>query len=241
VDALLHCFVNAKANSFENLLDPFLKLCRLSTAVTINIAKAQFIRRIIDKLSASKAVVRLNLLRILRAVCEVHPNRIVLVERYGLYDIVRRLSRDDGAVLVRELAREILPTLKPALKPVMNRSSSHIRNSSILPVSSGRLSPSVASNGSGSRVGSPGIRGTSPVGAIGLSPPKAGIVPKKRIRRTASETSPNIQPSVFTPPTPGLTGAMRTPMVRQKSKTQLGDFQWRSPSMEGRQNADTTR
>ncbi|KAI0770584.1 kinase-like protein [Fomes fomentarius] len=117
LDALLRCFVQAKANSFENLLDPFLKIFRISTSITIGVAKSQFFKRLIDKLGSSKAVVRLNLLRILRTVCDVHPNRAVLVERYGIYDIVAKLSQDDVAVLVRELAREIVPTLAPALKP----------------------------------------------------------------------------------------------------------------------------
>ncbi|KAF8583337.1 kinase-like protein [Ramaria rubella] len=113
IQALLKSFVTAKAYSFENLLDPFLKICRISTNVTINIAKAEFFHRIIDRLSHSKAVVRLNLLRILRTVCDVHPDRACLVERYGIYDIVEKLSRQDGAVLVRELAREIIPVVTP--------------------------------------------------------------------------------------------------------------------------------
>jgi len=121
LDALLRCFVHAKSNSFENLLEPFLKICRISTGLTIGIAKSQFFRRIIDKLGHSKAVVRLSLLRILRTVCDAHPNRAMLVERYGIYDIVLRLSKEDGAVLVRELAREIVPALAPALKPVSSR------------------------------------------------------------------------------------------------------------------------
>jgi len=109
--------VTAKANSFENLLDPFLKICRISNDVTIGIAKSQFFKRVIDRLGHSKPVVRLNLLKIVRAVCEVHPNRAILVERYGIYEIVAKLSKEDGAVLVRELAREIMPTLAPVLKP----------------------------------------------------------------------------------------------------------------------------
>lgn len=123
LEALLKCFVSAKSNSFENLLDPFLKMFRLSTGITIGVAKSQFFKRIIDKLSHSKAVVRLNLLRILRTVCEAHPNRAMLVERFGIYDIVSKLSQEDGAVLVRELAREIVPSLAPALKPISSRSS----------------------------------------------------------------------------------------------------------------------
>jgi hypothetical protein len=117
LDALLKCFVSAKAGSFENLLDPFLKICRLSTPIAIGIAKAQFFKRITEKLGNSKAVVKLNLLRILRTVCDVHPNRALLVERYGIHETVASLRRNDGAVLVRELAKEIEPSLAPALKP----------------------------------------------------------------------------------------------------------------------------
>ncbi|KAH7920294.1 hypothetical protein BV22DRAFT_1198990 [Leucogyrophana mollusca] len=123
LNALLKCFVSAKANSFENLLDPLLKICRISTNITIGLAKSQFFKRIIDRLGHSRAVVKLNLLRILRTVCDVHPNRAMLVERYGLHEIVSKLSKDDGAVLVRELAREILPALAPALKPAAGKSS----------------------------------------------------------------------------------------------------------------------
>ncbi|KAG1853534.1 hypothetical protein C8R48DRAFT_777045 [Suillus tomentosus] len=122
LEALLKCFVTAKANSFENLLDPLLKICRISTPLTIGLAKSQFFKRIIDRLNHSRAVVRLNLLRILRTVCDVHPNRAMSVERYRLHEMVMKLSKDDGAVLVRELARETPPALAPALKPVGNRS-----------------------------------------------------------------------------------------------------------------------
>ena len=117
LEALLKCFVSAKANSFEGLLDPLLKICRLCTKIAIGIAKAQFFKRVVDRLGHSKALVRLNLLRIVKTVCDVHPNRAVLVEKYGIYEIVAKLSKEDGAVLVKELAREIMPTLAPALKP----------------------------------------------------------------------------------------------------------------------------
>ena len=125
IEALVRCFVNSKANSFENLLEPILKITRLSTPVTLGIAKLpSFFKRIIDRLGHhTKALVRRNLLRVLKAVCDVHPNRALLVERYGLLGVVERLSKSDGAVLVRELAREIVPTLKPGLKGKSDLSS----------------------------------------------------------------------------------------------------------------------
>jgi hypothetical protein len=118
VDALLRCFVSSKANSFENLVEPLLKITRASTPVTIAISsKSQFFKRLLDRLTNhGKAVVRLNLLRILRGVCDIHPNKAILVDKYGLGSVVEKLSREDGAVLVRELAREIAPTLETALK-----------------------------------------------------------------------------------------------------------------------------
>ncbi|KAF7767933.1 hypothetical protein Agabi119p4_7176 [Agaricus bisporus var. burnettii] len=84
IEALLNCFVQCKANSFENLLDPFLKLTRISTPIILAIAKSPaFFKRVIDKLGHNgKAVVRLNLLKLLRSVVEVHPNRTLLVDKY---------------------------------------------------------------------------------------------------------------------------------------------------------------
>ena len=165
IDSLLKCFVTAKTNSFENLLDPFLKITRLSTPVTIAMTKSSaFFKRIIDRLGQnSKAVVRLNLLRILRGVCEVHPNRAMLVERYGLLGVVEQLSRGggDGAVLVRELAREIVPALKPALKPAA-------------------VGIGMRSKSSGS--GSMDLSSSQSKSNLAIAP--------KRLRRAASEASP---------------------------------------------------
>ncbi|KAJ7605514.1 hypothetical protein DFH06DRAFT_1067851 [Mycena polygramma] len=205
VAALLKCFVTAKANSFENLLDPFLKITRLSSPLTIAISRSPpFFKRIVERLapagghSKEKAVVRLNLLRVLRTVCEVHPNRAMLVERYGLLGVVEGLSRGggDGAVLVRELAREIVPVLKPGLKP--------------------------AAGGVRSGGGHQATRSDSPHQTD--APRSAGLAPKK-LRRTASET---VGASFGSTARLGLGTAGGTP-VNGKSKPgrhKLGDIPW---------------
>jgi hypothetical protein len=153
--------VSAKAGSFENLLDPFLKICRLSTLIAIGIAKSQFFRRVTEKLGNSKAVVKLNLLRILRTVCDVHPNRALLVERYGIYETVASLRRDDGAVLVRELAREIEPSLAPALKPSFRGIDTP--KSAIAPKKRGPIARRTASDTSGLGTPSPPLVGVAPL------------------------------------------------------------------------------
>jgi len=46
----------------------------------------------------------------------MHPNRALLVERYGIHEAIASLRRKDGAVLVRELANEIEFSLAPTLE-----------------------------------------------------------------------------------------------------------------------------
>ncbi|KAL1733487.1 hypothetical protein EV714DRAFT_204640 [Schizophyllum commune] len=169
VELLVKCFVSAKANSFENLLDPFLKLIRISTPLTLSIAKVPvFHTNIRERLMGrrAKAVVRVNLLRVLRTVVEVHPNRVMLVEKYGLGEIVGRLAKEDPAVLVRKLAKEIAPTLQPD-----NGASGS------------------GSGGSGGRKASrlkakPKVKGPTDTPQT----PKSAIAPK-RMRRSASEVN----------------------------------------------------
>lgn len=176
LNALLRCFVNSKAISFENLLDPFWKICRISNPITIGIAKSQFFKRIVEKLNHGKPLVRLNLLRILRTVCDVHPNRAMLVERFRIYDIVSKLGKDDQAVLVREMARDILPTLAPALKPVSSRAIK------------------------------------------GADSPKSALAPKKKMRRTASESAASVAPMF---PTTHMRSATRPIGISSRLARQL--------------------
>lgn len=124
VKALLSCFISAKTNTFENLLDPLLKIFRSSSKIAMAIAKPEFFRRLIERLqNAGKAIVRLNLLRILRFVCDAHPDQALVVKKYGMWDVVERLSQKDPAVMVRELAREILPSLSSGSPPPLTEST----------------------------------------------------------------------------------------------------------------------
>ncbi|KAF9432106.1 hypothetical protein BGZ76_011255, partial [Entomortierella beljakovae] len=103
----VQAFLTAKANSFENILEPLHKIIRLSPAVARGIAVPTLFQRLLDRLAHPKAVVRLNLLRILRAIFDVHPAGIELVVRYGISGVVNRIAEEDNAVLVKELAKDI--------------------------------------------------------------------------------------------------------------------------------------
>jgi hypothetical protein len=111
-DSLTKCFVQASSGSFERILDSYLKLFRLSVPVSLAIASTQFLRRLSESLEKQAlAGVKLNLLRITRVVFENHPEREAVVARYGLDNTLDKLSKQDSAVLVRELAKEVYQSL----------------------------------------------------------------------------------------------------------------------------------
>ncbi len=105
---IIKCFTTSKANAFENLLEPLQKLLRLSPPVALSLADSEFFVRILQKLQSNKAVVRLNLLRIVRSICDASEEQGGLISRYGLFDTIQRLAEVDGAVLVRNMASELI-------------------------------------------------------------------------------------------------------------------------------------
>ncbi|OCF62357.1 STE/STE11/CDC15 protein kinase [Kwoniella mangroviensis CBS 10435] len=111
-DSLVKCFVQASGVSFEGILDPLIKIIRLSTSLTSSISHPQFYTRLSETLEKSThAAIKLNLLRLTRVVCDTHPDRQNLVIRFGLKNVIERLGKQDSAILVRELAKEVLPGL----------------------------------------------------------------------------------------------------------------------------------
>lgn len=112
-DAIVSCFHNPKINAFDpNLLEPLLKLLRLSPALAASLAKPDMYSGIAQRLSHKKAVVRLNLLRLVRTILEAREQEgaINLRERQlkSLLDAIRVLAEKDSAVLVRNLASDLI-------------------------------------------------------------------------------------------------------------------------------------
>ncbi|KAI1172749.1 hypothetical protein F4777DRAFT_490071 [Nemania sp. FL0916] len=113
-EAIVSCFHNPKINAFDpNLLDPLLKLLRLSPPLAASFAKPDMYSGIAQRLSHKKAVVRLNLLRLVRNIlieAREHAGDINLREKHlkALLDAVRILAEKDAAVLVRNLASDLI-------------------------------------------------------------------------------------------------------------------------------------
>lgn len=123
-EAIVHCFMASKADAFENLLEPLQKLLRLSPPIAATLAHSDLFSRTAQKINNKKAVVRGNLLRIIRSICDASEERGSLVRRYGLYDAIEKLAESDGAILVRNMATELLKQCDSApMRPSVDTSA----------------------------------------------------------------------------------------------------------------------
>ena len=102
--------MDASPDAFENFLDPLQKLLRLSPLVASTLAHPDLFSRTALKLNTKKAVVRLNLLRIIRSICDASEDHggASLIQKFGLYEAVERLADSDQAILVREMASDLI-------------------------------------------------------------------------------------------------------------------------------------
>lgn len=114
--AVTECVTNAdvSADAFENLLEPLGKILRVSTSVAATLAKPELFARLGQKLPTKKPVVRLNLLRIIRSICDATPDEGLLLKSFGVYEAVKTLADKDSAILVRELANELVKSCEEA-------------------------------------------------------------------------------------------------------------------------------
>ncbi|KAL7933205.1 hypothetical protein V8C35DRAFT_305189 [Trichoderma chlorosporum] len=117
--AIVSCFGTNRLNAFDfNLLEPLLKLLRLSPGLTASLAKPEMFAGITQRLGHKKAVVRLNLLRLVRAIMDVCDPGVLgsgdgartlnSAQMRSLMDSIQVLAEKDSAVLVRNLASELI-------------------------------------------------------------------------------------------------------------------------------------
>ncbi|KAI1091686.1 armadillo-type protein [Rostrohypoxylon terebratum] len=112
-DAIVSCFNTHKINAFDpNLLEPLLKVLRISPSLAASLVKSAMYSGIAQKLSHKKAVVRLNLLRLVRNILEARESDYFADLRNkqlgSLVDAIRVLAEKDSAVLVRNLASDMV-------------------------------------------------------------------------------------------------------------------------------------
>ena len=107
--AIVQCFNAPRASAFDyNLLEPLQKLLRLSSPVAASLARPDMFSGILQKLNHKKAVVRLNLLRIVRSICDPSEEQAESVRGHDIFEAIQRLAESDNAVLVRNMASELV-------------------------------------------------------------------------------------------------------------------------------------
>jgi hypothetical protein len=90
------------------MLEPLQKLVRLSPSIAASLAVPEIFARTEQKLGNKDAVTRLNLLRILRTICDAREEGCWLIRAFGCYERITWLMEHDSAVLVRQMAEELV-------------------------------------------------------------------------------------------------------------------------------------
>lgn len=179
------------------MLEPLQKLVRLSPPIAASLAVPEIFTRTVQKLGHKDAVTRLNLLRILRDICDSTEDECTLIRQFGVYDTIVHLSEHDHAVLVRQMAGELVRACDSVSKRSNSRASGFRR-----PASS-----------AGTRAGSGSSTGSTLVS--GMTPPTPNSL-------KAAFAIPPVPPM---PPTPTLLGSGRERMTRSHSTAGIWDLQ----------------
>ncbi|CAI6338744.1 unnamed protein product [Periconia digitata] len=131
-------------SSFESMLDPLQKLVRLSPPIAASLAVPELFTRTVQKLGHKDAVTRVNLLRILRTICDAIEDDCTLIKQFRVYEPILDLSRHDPAVLVRQMAEDMVRSCDDIGKRSTSRAAGFRRPAS----SAGTRAGSGSSNGS---------------------------------------------------------------------------------------------
>ncbi|PSN64100.1 hypothetical protein BS50DRAFT_500201 [Corynespora cassiicola Philippines] len=178
-------------STFENMLEPLQKLVRLSPPIAASLAVPEIFTRTVQKLGHKDAVTRLNLLRILRTICDATEDDCTLIKQFHVYDTIAYLSEHDSAILVRQMAEELVRTCNEMGKRSLSRGAGLRRPAS----SAGTRAGSGSSAGSGRVAGMTPPTPTSLKSAFMVPPTPTlglGLPSRDRERIGRSHSSANI-------------------------------------------------
>lgn len=187
------------------MLEPLQKLVRLSPPIAASLAAQEIFQRTEQKLGHKDAVTRLNLLRILRTICDAKEEGCYLIRAFGCYERINWLMEHDGAVLVRQMAEELVRACDEVdLNSIGTGSNSKRSLSRASGIGMNLRRPT---SSAGRRDGSGSSSGSTLVSSVmGLTPP-----------------TPNSLKGSFTIPimsgTPTLVGSGRDRIARSQSTT----------------------
>ncbi|KAK7341329.1 hypothetical protein VNO80_24255 [Phaseolus coccineus] len=113
VQKLVKFFQSCPERHFVHILEPFLKIITKSSRINTTLAVNGLTPLLIARLDHQDAIARLNLLRLIKAVYEHHPQPKKLIVENDLPEKLQNLigERRDGQVLVKQMATSLLKAL----------------------------------------------------------------------------------------------------------------------------------
>lgn len=111
IEAIVRCFATPKASNFDyNLLEPLQKLLRISPPVAAALARHDMYDGILQKLLHKKTVIRLNMLRVVRSICDASESEDggVNITSHPLFEAIEVLAKRDTAVLAGNMAKDLV-------------------------------------------------------------------------------------------------------------------------------------
>eukprot|EP01027_Heterolobosea_sp_BB2_P026345 GEZU01040564.1.p1 GENE.GEZU01040564.1~~GEZU01040564.1.p1 ORF type:complete len:126 (+),score=52.41 GEZU01040564.1:91-468(+) len=118
IKRLIEVFKVDSYNTFVSMLPSIEKILKSSKEVNAALGASDFVAILVNHLKKNypDALVRLNLLKILRLIYEFHPNPKLLITQHDLMGLVRNVVNNDKAVLVNEMASNLLNAFDANLK-----------------------------------------------------------------------------------------------------------------------------
>ncbi|KAI5067191.1 hypothetical protein GOP47_0017719 [Adiantum capillus-veneris] len=113
IQKLVAFFQSSREQSFVHILEPFLKIITKSPRINVSLATSGLFPLLVARLDHQDAIVRLTLLKLIKAVYEHHPRPKQLIVEYDLQARLQRLieERRDDQVLVKQMAISLLKAL----------------------------------------------------------------------------------------------------------------------------------
>ncbi|CAH0474980.1 unnamed protein product [Peronospora belbahrii] len=108
------CFYNAMDTEFEKVLEPLLEMMTRSVRLNQALGRSgMFVTEILKRLRLiPKAIVRKNLLKMLKCLFESHTSPTQFLVEYNLRPIVYALAQDENSmILVKEIASQLLQAI----------------------------------------------------------------------------------------------------------------------------------
>lgn len=111
---LMSCFRSAQNAELENFLEPMLEIMTRSVRLNQSLGRSSlFVMELLNRLQlVPKAIVRKNLLKMLKNLFDAHANQTQFIIEFNLHPVIHALAQDaNSMILVKEIASQLLQSI----------------------------------------------------------------------------------------------------------------------------------